>query len=249
MAKKKKHKNKGPRRHRMKRDARLQSARAWLLTMKALSPRQIAHAYHRWYKVDWESTITELSQMGVALDSVWVAQLRSTLACQIETRAIRRAAQISEAEEYSEGQDENFAYIAGYTPGGAPFGVTWEEWKKIETQEKSSVAELEDFPDEPELRVDGEPENTFFDGLDDCFVEPEVCIVDFANDEPSIGLTLEEWEQSVAAENRNEPRLDFSESEVCGVNGTNNEAPIELTWGEWKKSKPDKPDARADDPF
>jgi len=23
--------------------------------------------------------------------------------------------------------DENFAYIAGYTSGGAPYGVTWEE--------------------------------------------------------------------------------------------------------------------------
>lgn len=23
--------------------------------------------------------------------------------------------------------DGNFAYIAGYTPGGAPYGVTWEE--------------------------------------------------------------------------------------------------------------------------
>ena len=25
--------------------------------------------------------------------------------------------------------DENFAYIAGYTPGVAPYGVTWDERK------------------------------------------------------------------------------------------------------------------------
>ena len=24
-------------------------------------------------------------------------------------------------------QDENFSFIAGYTSGGAPYGVTWEE--------------------------------------------------------------------------------------------------------------------------
>src|ERR1039457_5550559 len=28
--------------------------------------------------------------------------------------------------------DENFAFIAGYTPGGTPFGITWEEWEKLE---------------------------------------------------------------------------------------------------------------------
>lgn len=25
------------------------------------------------------------------------------------------------------GQDENFFFIAGFTDGGAPFGITWEE--------------------------------------------------------------------------------------------------------------------------
>ena len=24
--------------------------------------------------------------------------------------------------------DETFAFIAGYTSGGAPYGITWEEW-------------------------------------------------------------------------------------------------------------------------
>jgi hypothetical protein len=28
--------------------------------------------------------------------------------------------------------DENFAYIAGYTEGGAAYGVTWEEWEALE---------------------------------------------------------------------------------------------------------------------
>jgi len=27
-------------------------------------------------------------------------------------------------------QDENFYYIAGYTPGGVPFGITWEEYER-----------------------------------------------------------------------------------------------------------------------
>jgi hypothetical protein len=29
-------------------------------------------------------------------------------------------------------QDENFAFIAGYTNGDAPYGITWEEWKDLD---------------------------------------------------------------------------------------------------------------------
>lgn len=28
---------------------------------------------------------------------------------------------------FHEDQDETFYYIAGYTSGGAPYGITWEE--------------------------------------------------------------------------------------------------------------------------
>ena len=40
------------------------------------------------------------------------------------------------------GQDETFAYIAGYTEGGFAYGVTWEEWEQLE-QESSTSSELE----------------------------------------------------------------------------------------------------------
>ena len=31
-------------------------------------------------------------------------------------------------------QDENFYFIAGYTPGGAPYGITWEEAAGLEAK-------------------------------------------------------------------------------------------------------------------
>lgn len=34
-----------------------------------------------------------------------------------------------------EESDEHFAYIAGYTSGGAPFGTTWEEMAEMEKRE------------------------------------------------------------------------------------------------------------------
>lgn len=33
-------------------------------------------------------------------------------------------------------QDEYFAFIAGYTSGGAPYGITWEEWEQMEKEDQ-----------------------------------------------------------------------------------------------------------------
>lgn len=35
--------------------------------------------------------------------------------------------------------DEYFAFIAGYTENGAPFGITHEEWEEIEERERNEV--------------------------------------------------------------------------------------------------------------
>lgn len=32
--------------------------------------------------------------------------------------------------------DEHFAYIAGYTEGGFPYGITWDEMRGMEKAEK-----------------------------------------------------------------------------------------------------------------
>lgn len=33
-------------------------------------------------------------------------------------------------------QDGNFAFIAGYTPGGFPYGITWEEQAEIDRRDR-----------------------------------------------------------------------------------------------------------------
>ena len=43
----------------------------------------------------------------------------------------RRKARQTETHEPFFDQDETFAYIAGYTEAGFPFGVTWEEWERL----------------------------------------------------------------------------------------------------------------------
>jgi hypothetical protein len=37
-----------------------------------------------------------------------------------------------ELEDFFSDSDEYFAYIVGYTSGGVPYGITWEEMEKLE---------------------------------------------------------------------------------------------------------------------
>ena len=58
----------------------------------------------------------------------------------------KKRKQIPDFEDRFIEQDERFAYIAGYTPAGFPYGVTWEEEEEIE---KNGFVDLSKYP-EPE---------------------------------------------------------------------------------------------------
>jgi hypothetical protein len=127
-----------PRRLRMNRAKRLQSARRWLETQAGRTPVQMAKSYRKWFGVDWPCAIQELGILGIHLDSDWVAQLNRSLECSQKARreqAGRREGQTANSDPDS---NEYFAYIAGYTSGGAPFGITWEEWRQLEAEECQS---------------------------------------------------------------------------------------------------------------
>ncbi|HLG16971.1 MAG TPA: hypothetical protein VJH03_21075 [Blastocatellia bacterium] len=111
----------------MTRSARLQSARAWLTSYHG---KNVAKGYRKHFGVDWACAFKELDMLGVKLASDCVARtLRS-----VERAAARRRNKAGKTAHRSDettgpvDQDATFAYIAGYTSGGAPFGITWEEW-------------------------------------------------------------------------------------------------------------------------
>lgn len=124
MAKKKNH-NKGPRRKRMNRQARLQSAKHWLTTYEG---KNIIRGYKKWYAVSEVCAITELRLLGIQ-----IPEDRLQKAIQAEENKInqrrkqKEAKKQKELEALYEDSDETFCFIAGYTPGGTPYGVTWEE--------------------------------------------------------------------------------------------------------------------------
>jgi len=44
---------------------------------------------------------------------------------------------IPKGDEFPIESDHYFAFIMGYTSGGAAYGITHEEWKKIQEEEKN----------------------------------------------------------------------------------------------------------------
>lgn len=86
---KKKNRDLGPRRKRMRRAARLMSAATWL---PSYGGKNIVRGYARWYAVDLICAITELRMLGVAVAAEYEAQVRLTIANIAKARA-RRAAE------------------------------------------------------------------------------------------------------------------------------------------------------------
>ena len=122
-----------PRTLRMDRHGRLLSARPWLATQRGRPAERIARSYRKRFGVDWACAIAELSALGISFDPKWREQLARTLEGARQAKARRKAARTETLSrtKFPE-SDETFAFIAGYTEGGAAFGVTWEEWEGIE---------------------------------------------------------------------------------------------------------------------
>ena len=90
MAKSKKKKPLPPRVKRMKRPARLESARKWILTYTG---KHLLRGYCNHYGVDWRCAAIELKLLGIAVDPAYIAQRERTeaeLAKQCQTRREER---------------------------------------------------------------------------------------------------------------------------------------------------------------
>ncbi len=131
--KRKRKKSLAPRCKRMKRPARLASAKAWIPKYPG---KNIVRGYAKHYGVDLLCAATELQMIGAKVDPGYIRQLKAIVEAKAEAgrRKKEKEREAEELEEYGQlhGSDEYYAFIAGFTSGGAPFGVTWEEVEEIE---------------------------------------------------------------------------------------------------------------------
>jgi hypothetical protein len=99
-----------PRRKRFNRKQRLASAKLWL---QSCTGEKVVRDYRRYFGVDWPD---------------YKETVLKTLASIAAAKGQKKAEKL--ALENPD-QDENFAFIAGYTSDGAPYGITWDEWDQI----------------------------------------------------------------------------------------------------------------------
>ena len=93
MGRKRQTKQLGPRRKRMNRPERLQSAVPWL---KQYGGKNVLRGYCRHFGVDWRSAAIELKQLGVHLDPESLKQRKVTEQQLANSRTRRREAQNGE---------------------------------------------------------------------------------------------------------------------------------------------------------
>ena len=116
--------NRTPRRKRMQRSARLQSAIHWILTYNG---GNIVKGYKKWFSVDLVCAIKELRMLGVTLDEQYVLQALQGHEHAIADRQKKKVAKKQESDDLPFDSDEHYYFIAGYTSAGFPYGITWEE--------------------------------------------------------------------------------------------------------------------------
>ncbi|XID92303.1 hypothetical protein ACF3MZ_28185 [Paenibacillaceae bacterium WGS1546] len=111
----------------LKRDQRLEAAKQWISEYKG---KKWIRSYRKHFGISAECAIQELLLLKVPLTKEEIANGR------ISARARRRNEKRKRKQRRNKArsatievplQDGTFFFIAGYTEGGFPYGITWEE--------------------------------------------------------------------------------------------------------------------------
>ena len=120
------------------REKRLRKAEAWISAQNFTEEARIIKAYRKHFKVDKLCVVRELGRLGI-LSPEKQAKYEDQWRAEIKSKQNQR-----QRDDYYENpyQDNNFSFIAGYTSGGIPYGLTWEEEINFE-QAEEKVQELQ----------------------------------------------------------------------------------------------------------
>jgi len=106
-----------------KKESRIARAKNWLPTYEGT---KVVKAYRKKFHVDTVCAVRELQEIGHEFQPGYIENLLKAEAARVEQMK-KKKAENRITEEYNEYQDDNFYFIAGYTSGGAPYGVQWWE--------------------------------------------------------------------------------------------------------------------------
>ena len=110
-----------------RKEIRLQKARQWILTYNG-TPKHMAKHYRKRFHVDITTAVRDLQDIGVEFTQEYLDAVKRS--GEERLRQKRMEKQRKEQEKMAlmyDDCDDTFAFIAGYTDGGAPYGTTWWE--------------------------------------------------------------------------------------------------------------------------
>ena len=111
-----------------RREARLRKGAQWLTTYQG-TPKHMLKHYRERFHVDAITASKDLQALGVNYTQEQLDTIRRNEEERIRRKHEEKARKQQQLYDdlYGDTCDDRFAYIAGYTSGGAPYGTTWEE--------------------------------------------------------------------------------------------------------------------------
>jgi hypothetical protein len=108
---------------------RLKLAKDWV---KLYPGKNIVKGYAKNFGVDKLCAIKELRLSGIEISEEYENQIRQSIEEIKRQKKLRKEKGEQELKSLTDfDSDENFAFIAGYTSGGFPYGITHEEMDEI----------------------------------------------------------------------------------------------------------------------
>lgn len=104
--------------------ARIRMARQWL---PSYTGTHLVRAYREKFKVDVPTALNDLVEIGALTPEQAAVKRQAEQKRQEHLRREREAKKQQSFYDRFPDSDDRFYFIAGYTSGGAPYGVTWEE--------------------------------------------------------------------------------------------------------------------------
>lgn len=120
---------------RTSRTMRLQAAKQWIAEYPG---KNLVRGYKKRFGVGDVCAVLELRMLGVDISDARLEQARRDQRSR-PTRRARQKEKHARTTLFPDSDDE-FAFIAGYTEGGAPFGIRWDEADEASDDERARRA-------------------------------------------------------------------------------------------------------------
>lgn len=108
-------------------EVRLRKARQWALTYNG-TPKYMTKHYRKRFHVDLTTALRDLQEIGVEFTQEYLDAVKRSEEERIRQKRLAKEKKAQQERDFLyEDSDDVFAFIAGYTDGGAPYGITWDE--------------------------------------------------------------------------------------------------------------------------